>query len=225
MYLDPLGDDFVGMAVTFQAEALTDTSLALSNIEVHPTSSLGVSLSHPLFTVYPEGSVEGQPDPVDSFSNVSVAAEAGTSIPLGPGSAILTHWQEGGKLSINFAEIDLLELSGQGGADPDGGACGDIDAFVDNASPSFSANCAGCHGGGNQAATNAVDMTMLANDPAAACEQIANRINRDDPPASQIFIVTDPAGNASHPFKFGGDPNAHDNFVSAVTVWITAQPQ
>ena len=37
------------------ADLLTDTTMELSNLEVHPTSTMGVHIVHPLFVVYPKG--------------------------------------------------------------------------------------------------------------------------------------------------------------------------
>ena len=48
-------------------------------------------------------------------------------------------------------------------------------------------------------------------------------VNPDNPAQSQIFITTDPNGNASHPFKFGGNVNAFNAFRSAVSIWIQAE--
>jgi hypothetical protein len=97
-------------------------------------------------------------------------------------------------------------------------------AFEDNAAGPLTQSCRSCHDGGNNAtATNAVDMSDLGSDSAAACGQILNRVDLDDPPASQLFVTTNPGGNASHPFKFGGNQTAFNNFVSAVSAWIQAE--
>ncbi len=226
VYLGELGPEFAGMAVTFQATALTDNSLSLDNIEVHTTATKGISFEHPLFTVYPAASVDGIPDPVDSFSNVSQEVEPGTAEPLGPGSVILTNWETGGKLSIAFESVSVIDpLGGTGGAGGGnaGGPCSAVTSFENNAAPALQQSCANCHGGNNGTATNAVDMSDLNNDPSAACGQILNRVNLNNPNQSQIFLNTDPSGNAGHPFDFGGNQGAFDNFRQAVTTWINAE--
>jgi hypothetical protein len=224
VYLDPLGAEYVGMAVTFTAEELTATSLSLTSMQVHPTLKKGVSLVHPLFTVYPAGSNEGNPDPVDSFSNVSQDVEPGLAAELGPGTVVLTNWVSGGKLSLAFESISLIDpLSGMGGGGGGPvGPCSALQAFIDNAAGPLNTNCVSCHGGNNNTATNAVDMSALGTDPSETCGQILNRVNLGNPSASQIFITTDPNGNAGHPFKFGGVANVglFNNFVTAVSVWI-----
>lgn len=224
IYLDALGSEFLGMAVTFQAEELTDSSLSLSGIEVHPTLKKGVKVEHPLFTVFASGSADGDPDPIDSFSNVEQIFEAGQAGDLGPGTVVLTNWQPGGKLSIAFEVVQAVDPDApeeMDGGTPEG-ACADLDSFQDNAVPALG-NCTGCHGGNNQTATNAVDMSELGSDLDAACGQIKNRVNLDNPNQSQLFVTTDPNGNAGHPFKFGGNAGNFNNFVAALTVWINAE--
>jgi hypothetical protein len=226
VYLDPLGPAFVGMAITFQAEELTSDVLSLTELELHPTTKKGLSLEHPLFTVYAPGTSEGDPDPVDSFSNVTQQIDAGESAPLGPGTLVLGNWTSGGKLSIAFqaiAVVDPLGNEGGGGGGGASGPCVALLAFEDNAAGPLTQSCRSCHGGNNATATNAVDMSDLGSDSAAACGQILNRVDLDDPPASQLFVTTNPGGNASHPFKFGGNQTAFNNFVSAVSAWIQAE--
>lgn len=225
VYLDPLGSEFAGMAVTFQAEELTDTTLSLTTLQVHPTAKMGLEFEHPLFTVYAPGSTAGDPDPVDSFSNVSQSVEAGSVAALGPGTVVLTNWVGGGKLSLNFATIGTINPLGEGGGGGGGpmGPCAAVMAFSNSAEGPLDNNCSGCHGGNNQAATNAVDMTDLGTDPTAACGQILNRVDLNNPAQSQLFITTNPNGNASHPFKFGGNAGNFNNFVDAVTQWINAE--
>jgi hypothetical protein len=65
-----------------------------------------------------------------------------------------------------------------------------------------------------------VDMSKLQTDSVAACAQILFRVKPDDPPASQVFIVTDPGGNAAHPFKFGGNAANFDAFRTEIVKWI-----
>ena len=77
--------------------------------------------------------------------------------------------------------------------------------------------------GGNGQASAALDMSELANDAAKACAQVKNRVNPADPPASQIFITTNPNGNAAHPYKFGGIADTFNNFRSGLSIWIAAE--
>ena len=96
-------------------------------------------------------------------------------------------------------------------------------SFSDNAAALLKANCQGCHGGGNGQAKGAVDMSQLDADPAAACSQIKNRVDPGAAGQSQLFITTDPGGNAAHPYKFGGDDGKFDAFKQSVSKWISAE--
>jgi len=221
IYLSPLGKDFEGMAVTFSANALDATTLELDDIEVHPTAKFGVHLVHPLFTVYPKGR-EPESDPVDSFSNVDQVFEAGQTGALGPGTVILTNWSTDAKLSLAFETIEKIDAQVDDAGTPTGG-CKAIDSFNANAAPRLKQNCTSCHGGGNGSATNAVDMRNMDSDPEAACAQVKNRVNPNDPPASQLFVTTNPNGGAAHPFKFNGNAGAFDTFRTSVSMWIAAE--
>ncbi|MEZ4297842.1 MAG: hypothetical protein R3B70_22995 [Polyangiaceae bacterium] len=225
VYLTPIDDAFSGMAITFNADELTPSTLELTNIEVHTTSKMGVHMVHPLFSVYPKGG-EPNPDPADSFSNVDQYVDYGQSAALGPGTLILSNWVDGGKLQISFEDITTYStLVPDGGMDggPEGG-CKDIDSFTTNAKGSFG-QCLGCHGGANGQATSAVDMTGLVNDADVpnACAQIRNRVDPDNPPQSQLFITTDPGGNAAHPYKFNQNQTNFNNFKNQVSIWIAAE--
>lgn len=223
VYLGPLGVDFEGMAITFNAEEIGTQSLSLTNIEVHTTAKLGVHLVHPLFVVFPIGQ-EADPDPVDSFSNVDQTYEPGSGGDLGPGTVILTNWKPKAKLTIAFEVIEKIDPgAADGGMDGGTNGCKDVGSFTANAQGQFSQRCGGCHGGGNAAAQGAVDMSDLNDDAAAACGQIRYRIKPADPPTSQIFITTDPNGNAAHPFKFGGNVDNFNAFKNAVSTWIAAE--
>jgi cytochrome c553 len=221
VYFDSIDKKFEGMALTFKAQEITPETLSLTNLQIHPTHKLGVAIKHPLFSFFAQGSNQVEPDPIDSFSNVDATFEAGESAALGPGSLLLTNWRTGGKLSVAFDTLDVVEPfdPGAGGGGPVSG-CVDPQAFNDNARGPLQNNCAGCHGGGNTTASNAVDMSSLDDDPEASCAQLHNRVNFDNPAQSQLFITTDPGGNATHPFKFGGNAGAFNNFVDAVTAWI-----
>lgn len=223
VYLGPLGADFEGMALTFNANELSEKTLELSQIQVHTTSKVGVHLAHPLFVVYPLG---GEPDPdnVDSFSNVDQYFAPGTAGELGPSTLLLTNWKPKAKLSVAFEIIEKIATpTDDGGMDGGTTGCKDVAAFKANAEQQFTIRCSGCHAGSNGAATNAVDMSALNKDSAAVCEQLLNRVNPGDPSSSQIFTTTDPTKNAAHPFKFGGNQGNFNGFRDAVSMWISAE--
>ncbi|MBM4359093.1 MAG: hypothetical protein FJ096_13390 [Deltaproteobacteria bacterium] len=217
VYLGSLGPAFEGMAVTFVAEELTPTSISLSDIEVHPTSKLGVKLVHPLFTVFEKGSIDGEPDPVDSFSNVTLELQPGTSGVLGPGMVVLTNWKEASRLSLGFEVATVIDPNGT--LDPNASPCKAVETFTKNAAPALNA-CFGCHGGADAQAQGAIDMSDLMDAPEKTCGQVLNRVNPKSPAKSQIFVTTSPASQAAHPFKFGGSAAQYNTFKDAVTLWI-----
>ncbi|MCC6555304.1 MAG: hypothetical protein IT372_20275 [Polyangiaceae bacterium] len=217
VYLDELGPDFEGIAITFSAKTPTPDRLELTSIEVHPTKTKGVRMVHPVLSVFAKGAAAGEPDPADTFAGLDASYAPGAAGPLGPGAATLTTWSDGARLAVVF---DVLEpYGGQGGAQ----TCSNVAGFTANAQALFQGSCATCHAGGNAQAAAAVDMSALATDPAAACAQIRSRVSPADPPSSQIFINTDPGGNAAHPFKFNGDAAAFDAFRDGASVWIATE--
>lgn len=226
IYLTPLDDALTGVAITFTAEELTATSLKLSDIQVHTTSQTGIHIVHPVFAVYPKGKA-GDADPVDSFATLDEKYGETVSAPLGVGLLILTNWEKDAKIGIGFEVAEpYSEGGGEGGGGGGGGTaggCGAQTEFDASAKPQFQNRCFSCHGGGNPNATAAVDMSDLQTDSAAACAQIKNRVNPADPPQSQIFITTDPQGNAAHNFKFGGDAGQFNTFRDQVSIWIEAE--
>jgi hypothetical protein len=224
VYLDALGSDFQGMALTFTATELDSTTLSLTELQVHPTVAFGVHVTHPLFLVVaPDSTVD--PDPADSFSNLDQTFDPGTSGDLGPGTLILTNWVHDGKLGVAFDTIVSTTPNdgGAGGGTATSGDCTSLSKFMSDAQPQLQTNCFSCHGGGNPDANGAIDMSQLSSDPAAACAQVKNRITPSDATNSQLFITTDPQGNAVHPFKFGGSENSWNNFKTALTPWIQAE--
>lgn len=220
VYLDDFGPEFEGMSITFIAREIGPTTLSLTQLEVFSNVSWALAFEHPLFTVYPAGSLEGQPDPGDSFSNVTQEVFAGQSAELGPGELILTNWVQDGKLSIAFESIDVFEGGDGGGVD----GCAALPVFEQEAAPLLDANCATatCHGG-DTSAGNALDMRDLGSDPASACSQLLNRVLLTNPAGSQIFLNTDPQGGAGHPFKFQQDLARFVAFRDGVTIWIEAE--
>ncbi len=227
LYLNPLGTELEGIAITFTAEELTATSLKLTDITVHTTASTGVHVVHPIFSVYPKGgSVD--PDPVDSFADLDHKFPESSGEMLGVGTVILTNWEADAKLGLAFETAEpYSSMMGTGGAGAGGGAatgaCSAQAEFDASAKPQLQNNCVSCHGGNNGSATSALDMSDLANDSAAACGQILNRVNTGTPASSQIFVTTDPNGNAAHPFKFGGNATNFNTFKNQVSIWVSAE--
>ena len=220
IYLTSLDANLEGVAITFNASLITDSSLLLSSIQVHTTTATGVHMVHPLLVVYPKGT-QPDPDAVDNFAGLDERFDKMTATQLGQGTVILDNWVPDAKLSIAFESVEAWTEEGTGGAGGGGdGGCKALSDFQSDAKPQFQNNCFSCHGGGNAMAKAAVDMSKLGTDDATACAQIKNRVNPDDPASSQIFVTTKYNGNAAHPFKFNGSQGNYNNFVSAVSPWI-----
>ena len=217
VYMKDIGPDFEGIAITFFAKLPTPDQLELTQIEVHPTKTQGVHMVHPVLHVFPKGAATGTPDAGDTFAGLDAMFAPGVAGPLGAGAATLAGWSAGAKLAVVFDQLE--PYGGQGSVVP----CTNLDGFTTNAQALFQDNCTVCHGGGDPQASAAVDMSALLSDPAEACGQIRSRVNPADPPASQIFINTDPGGNAAHPFKFGGDAAAFGAFRDGASLWIAGE--
>lgn len=226
IYLTPLDKKLEGVAITFSANALTDNTLELKDLQVHTTTKVGVHMVHPLFVVYPKNKM-ADPDPVDNFSGFDQTFDPNTSTELGAGTVLLTNWVPEAKLSIVFETVEPYDpgsgMGGGGGGGAQTGGCTDVAEFMASAQGRFQTSCFGCHGGANGQANAALDMSKLQSDPAAACGQILNRVNPANPAASQIFVTTDPGGTAAHPFKFGGQQGPFDTFKTSVSLWIQAE--
>lgn len=219
VYLDELGPQFTNVSVTFNAAELGDppSMLLLENLEVHPISEMTLSISHPLFSAYPqEGGV--WPDPSDSLSNVEAEFSLDTSSQLGTGTVILTAWEKDAFLGLAFEDIQAT-----------GGAvsfipCDDVDAFKSNAVPAMQVCADTCHGGEDPDAQDTMDLSGIDDSfPEEACGQVRARITPGDPDASQIVVVTDPGQPVVHKFKFMGVTANHQSFKEAVTPWIMAE--
>ncbi|MDI1475589.1 cytochrome c [Polyangium sp. y55x31] len=225
VYLDALGEEFQYMSIAFFAEALGGTSdeptmLRLTNITVHPVVDKPLHIMHPVFTVYVPGQ-PGDPDPVDSFSNLDQTFTLGGDNTLGTGEVVLTNWQKGAYLGIAF---ELIEVYG-GNAGP-GTGCANLTLFQQEVVPVMQTCMMKCHGGANPQAKGTMDLSELnAMMPTAACQEVRARIKPGDPATSQILQVTDPVQPIVHMYKFDGDLNAYNAFKTKVEPWIMAEQQ
>lgn len=225
--LDPLGTPFMGASITFIATTLpagaaNPSLLVLSDLTVYPIENTSITIQHPLFTIYePDGSVV--PDPADSFSDLD---ETFTSPgPLGTGTLILSQWQNGARLGIEFEQItDTMTVPATENT------CVDMADFQSDVVPQIAAMYPcfmECHGGGNPMAQQQMDLStiMTMSPPDQACSQVRARITPGDPSMSQILIVTNPTVAVPHLFKFGGNLNDYNAFKAAVTPWIMGEAQ
>lgn len=225
IYLDPLGDEFKNMSISFIATELgadpaAPTILELEDITVHPVGQAPLHIVHPLFTVYPK-SGDPEPDPVDSFSTLDQTFTIGGTATLGTGTLILTNWQKDAYLGVAF---ETIEVEGGGGADGGLTACNSIALFQSNVVPAMQYCADTCHGGALELAQDTMDLSMLAAmPPDEACIQVRARIVPGDPASSPILLVTDPTKQAVHMYKFQGNLVKYNDFKTKVTPWIQAE--
>ena len=224
IYLDPLGDLYKNMSISFNAEELGGTAdepslLSITNITVHPVGTTQLHIVHPLFTVYaPDSSPD--PDPVDSFSNIDQTFSLQTSLQLGTGAVVLTNWKKDAYLGIAFEIIEIYGIGQDAGLIE----CNDVALFKQKVVPRMQYCATTCHGGTNEDAKATMDLSKL-NDatPTDACIQVRARITPGDPGNSQILIVTDPSQQAVHMYKFMGSVSNYNAFKDEVSPWILAE--
>lgn len=231
VYLNPLGPEYENSAITFFAVEMGNppTLLQLWSLSVYPASKTTLRVVHPRFSVYPPESETGEPDPVDSLSEVDQTFIWQSNPILGPGEVILVNWQKDARLAIDFDE-GMLEAT----VENDGGIsvpCKSTALYqqaVESLGPKGPMYCAqNCHGGNKPQAKGAMDLSgLLARPPdyEAACAAMRARITPGDPESSQILIVTNPTQvQVVHMYKFAGNLADYNSFKAKMSPWILAE--
>jgi cytochrome c553 len=213
-----------GSAITFRMERLS-VGMYLSEMQVTAGPD-GVTLTHPLFVHWVDGSPS--PDPIDRFADIDLSLGGGNTAMIGGGTAVFVDVDPDAMMSVHFraALAEGEGEGGEGGGGGGGGGCKDVASFTANAQPGLSASCVSCHGGGNPGATSAVDMRKV-NDTspegqASACGQILSRVLLADPVNSGLFVAPDPASGTLHDFKFAS-AGAFTGFRDQVIQWINQE--
>ena len=216
-----------GATLTFNKESLAN-GLYLSELTVNAAAEK-LKVKHPLFVTWVED--RATPDPLDRFANIDLRVEANESELIAGGIAILVGIDPASNMSIHFEEVGpddggVPDGDGGGGGGDDG-LCKDVASFTQNARQPLIDSCTNCHGGGNQSATSAVDMSDLDDlgeaSQITSCAQILNRVNLADPPQSGLFIAVDPDSGSGHPFNFGGNVGNFNNFRDNLILWINQE--
>jgi hypothetical protein len=194
--------------------------LTMSEMKITAPTARGIRMTSPFFVIVPEKG----PTISDSENGFAgeLELEPAQTKDLYGGTLLILKWQPTSKLQLSFDKLEVLPA-------PDGGTtggCKSVATFTASAVPAFKIDlgggqtCLTCHGGGNDVAVNAMDLTKVDTDDAAACAQARNHINFADRPQSPIIAT--PTGNANgnpnHPVK-----NAPPSFVSGVLTWIQAE--
>lgn len=213
--LDDLG--FPGASISFVNQSLT-TMLYVTELQLNGGDE-GVHMVHPFFTWHVEGE-DTVGDSLDRFFNVDLDVDAGLSAQISGGATGFSGFSDpAGKLSMTFTVLE--EYQGGGIVEPDG--CAALPEFEANVVPRLEASCTGCHGGGVQGATSALDMTDVGGDNAAACVQFSLRTNFESPDISGVFVAPDPSSGGGHDFKFGGNQANWQAYKDDVLIWIAAE--
>jgi hypothetical protein len=183
-----------GTKINFNA-TITGKLLSLDQLVIAAPGGTAVRVAHPVFVIVNDKG-EQRDDPVDSFSNVDQRVAAGKTAPLGAGRLILTDWAASNKMRITFTTLEPTQIEADAGL---GGGCKSQATFDSSAVPAIqSTQCLTCHQGQNQAATNALNLSTLATDRAAACAQALTKVNLANKPQSPIILHV--SGGTTHPF-------------------------
>ncbi|HEY0193794.1 MAG TPA: hypothetical protein VGC42_21910 [Kofleriaceae bacterium] len=218
--IDGIGPMLAGVEMSFTAQALSD-SLYVTNLTLNGGTS-GVYLEHPLFVSRPTGK-DPIPDQIDRLFDVKENLAGGKTDVLDGGTHSFNGFDPAGMVEIHFKVVSAYKPD-SGGTTVDPGACKKLADFKTDAVAQLNTNCAGCHAGtANAGAKSAMDLTGITSTDdavlATTCAQVKGRINLVDTTKSGFYIAPDPAGGATHPFKFA-TAAAFTSFKTPVDVWV-----
>ncbi|MFT3697896.1 MAG: hypothetical protein QM831_32450 [Kofleriaceae bacterium] len=223
--------DLPGAEIDFVVQAL-DSSIYVTDLYVKASTD-GVYIDHPLFASVPD---TGDPviDSLDRFSSVKLdlpqamtapACPSASCMHIGAGAAAFVGFPPSNRLSISFKTIakyvpDMTMPTQTVGCGTQGFA-----TFLSKAKPVLTGTCAGCHGGANPGAQNAMDLSKLASTTDTnACLQVRAHINFADIPNSGILLAPAPNVDTTHPKKLmAGDTPTLPNFTTGIQAWITVE--
>ncbi len=230
--LQPVAPDLAGGAISFIATE-NNNILTLSAIKLTAPPTANVKVQAPFFVILPRsGKVNADPD-VNGFKG-ELTVPAGTTATFFLGRMVLLRWDPAGQLKLVFEKIETTP--GQGRSRD----CTALDSFKTNAIPAMrtqiqynngdagtaSGSCAGCHTeSGDEIARNAMDLTTLDTDPAAACAQARNFINFADKARSPLVLT--PMGDvgggaANHPVQ---TLKPTDPTIMGLQAWINDEKE
>lgn len=222
--LQAAGPGLAGGRITFLATE-SNNILTLSGIRLTAPPTSNVRVEAPFFVILPRsGKVNADPE-VNGFKG-ELTVQAGTTATFFLGKMILLRWDPAGQLKIVFSKIEATPGAGKRRD------CTALDSFKQNAAAAMrlqlqypdgdggtlSGSCAGCHGDtGDEIAKNALDLSALDADPAAACAQARNYINFQDKTKSLLLLTPTGAGTQNHPVR---TLQASDPAIVGLTKWI-----
>jgi hypothetical protein len=203
-----------GARLVFKATT-KDAILTLTEMRITGPKTQSLHIVNPYFVILPErGPVIV--DPTNGFSGELTVAPGQTNDLFG-GILVIPKWKTGSKLQIAFQAISLETPPPPSTV----GLCKSVASFTASAVPAFKADlgggatCLGCHGGGDDVAMNAMDLSAVGTNDARACSQALQYVNVADRPNSQLITTPMGKANPEHPIK-----NASSAFSQAILDWI-----
>ncbi len=219
-----------GATINFIAQPL-DSDTYVTDLYLAAGSD-GVYMEHPLFASWPPTG-DAIPDGLDRFFAVKMNLAPATgpvSCPpigpscdhIGPGAAAFVGFAPENELSISFLVIEAYHPDATMPPATVGCATNGFAAFIQNVKPQLmSGTCTSCHGGQNNGATGAMDLTGLANTTSnTTCLQVRNHIQTDGTP-SPLLLAPEAGQDATHPYKMAAA--AYTTFMTNINTWIAAE--
>ncbi len=213
--LSPVLAGLDGARLVFNA-SMGAGGLTVAEMRITGPLAHGLRIERPYFVRVPEkGPVVV--DPSNGFPG-ELAVMPGETKDFYSGLLLVPTWMASDRMAIAFTQIHLENPLDAGVV----GACKSVTSFVASAVPAFKldlgggATCLGCHGGGDDVATNAMDLSAVGTDDARACAQARNYVSLTNKPNSQLIQTPMGKANPVHPIT-----NAPQAFADGVLGWIT----
>ncbi|MBM4374690.1 MAG: hypothetical protein FJ095_06370 [Deltaproteobacteria bacterium] len=236
-----------GAALTFFAVSYADTLLELTDLKLWPSPGVGIEIKDIGFKVVPSADSKKPTTVNTSLYGDPLRFVSPKFVTVGSGTVLLTNWEKGASLFIQFKSMRSLL------ADKNGNAylpCNDVAGFTAAVKklPYDLYNCdkpnglmycgRQCHGGGEYTLepnklTTKMDLYGLFTTPSdydLACAATRTKITPGNVATSPILNLPNPAiaGNPAVPathafFKFCGSASAYKSYKDAVSPWICSE--
>jgi hypothetical protein len=245
---DETGDEKLkGAAITFFSVEYSDTLLELTDLKLWPAPGVGIEIKDIGFRVTPPPSSQKPSTLNTTLYGDAMRFVSPKFVEIGSGDVLLTNWEKGASLFIQFKSIQSLL------ADKHGNAylpCKDVPRFAAAVKklPYDGYNCdkpnglqycgRQCHGGSEYTLdpnnlTNKMDVYPLFADPVdypLACAIARTKITPGNVATSSLLNLPNPAiaGNpaikSTHAsFKFCGSSSAYTAYRNAMSPWICGE--
>jgi hypothetical protein len=223
--LSMVAPGLMGAKLTFLAKTNNDI-LTLSSMKLYSPTASGLHVDSPFFIIVPSQGVVIADPVVNGFTG-TLDIPAASSLDFYSGQMILLKWSSSSQLRVAFKQLSSVASTLDAGPS---GACTAVPTFTSSAVPAFEASialpeggtgsCLGCHGGGDDVATNAMDLSAVGMDDAKACAQARNWINFMNKAQSTIVLNPQGLSNPQHPIT---SLAPSDPVVVGIQTWVTAE--